>query len=254
MRLAGKVALITGGSSGIGRASALLFAREGAQVVISDRDQRGGEEVARAIQADSREALFVETDVSVTADAERAVVLTRERFGRFDILFNNAGVELVASITETEESDWDRVLSVDLKGIYLMSRFAIPVMTTLGGGVIINTASQLGLVGARRFAAYTAAKGAVVNLSRSMALDCAPFRIRVNALCPGAIDTPLLRRQFEGGRRGPQGTLEDLKALHPLGRLGQPEEVAAAALFLASEESSFVTGSALVVDGGYTAV
>ncbi len=122
-----------------------------------------------------------------------------------------------------------------------------------GGGAIINTASQLALVGARRFAAYTASKGAVLNLTRSMALDCAPLGIRVNALCPGAIDTPLLRRQFGGEQRGPQGTLEDLIRLHPLGRLGRPEEVAATALFLASDESSFMTGSALVVDGGYTA-
>ncbi|HKV46022.1 MAG TPA: SDR family oxidoreductase, partial [bacterium] len=196
---------------------------------------------------------FIAADVAVAADCERAVRDCRVRFGRLDILFNNAGVELVAPLVETAEADWDRVLGVNLKGIYLMSRAAIPVLAAGGGGMIINTASQLALVGARSFAAYTASKGAALNLTRSMALECAPLGIRVNALCPGAIDTPLLRRQFAGERRGPQGTLDDLIRLHPLGRLGRPEEVAAAALFLASDEASFVTGSALVVDGGYTA-
>lgn len=251
MRLAGKVALVTGGASGIGRATALLFAREGARVAVVDLDAGAGAEVVRAIP--NGEGRFIKADVSVAADCERTVRECRARLGRLDILFNNAGVELVASLVETVEADWDRVLGVNLKGIYLMSRAAIPIIAAQGGGVIINTASQLALVGARSFAAYTASKGAALNLTRSMALDCAPLGIRVNALCPGAIDTPLLRRQFAGVRRGPQGTLDDLIRLHPLGRLGRPEEVAAAALFLAGDDASFVTGSALVVDGGYTA-
>jgi len=252
MRLTGKVALVTGGGSGIGRATVVQFAREGARVVILDQDRTGAEAAARAVADAGGTVRVIEGDVAVAADAERAVRETRAAFGRLDVLVNNAGRELVASLPETTEADWDRVVDVNLKSIFLLSRAAIPVMAAQGGGVIVNTASQLGLVGARRFGAYTASKGAVVNLTRSMALDCAPLAIRVNAVCPGAIDTPLLRRQFTG-RPGPQGTLDDLARLHPLGRLGRPEEVSAAIVFLASDEATFVTGSILVVDGGYTA-
>jgi NAD(P)-dependent dehydrogenase (short-subunit alcohol dehydrogenase family) len=251
-RLAGRVALITGGGSGIGRASALLFAREGARLVVAGWVAAEVEDVVAEIRSGGGEAVGAVGDVGLAADAERMVRTALERFGRLDVLVNSAGQELVASVPETSEAQWDRVLSTNLKGTFLVCRAAIPAMIAGGGGTIVNVASQLALVGARNFAAYTASKGAVLNLTRSMALDHARDNIRVNALCPGAVDTPLLRRQFEG-RAGPQGTLADLAALHALGRLAHPDELAAAALFLASDESSFMTGAPLIVDGGYTA-
>jgi NAD(P)-dependent dehydrogenase (short-subunit alcohol dehydrogenase family) len=252
-RLAGKVALVTGGGSGIGRASALLFAQEGARVGVAGwvADEVG--HVVAEIEAAGGEAVATVGDVANAVDAERFVRAVVERFGRLDILMNSAGQELVASVLETTPAQWERIISTNLTGTFLVSRAAIPALVSSGGGSIINVASQLALVGARSFAAYTASKGGVLNLTRSMALDYASDNVRVNALCPGAVDTPLLRRQFEG-REGPQGTLDDLAAMHPLRRLGRPEEIAAAALFLASDESSFVTGAPLIVDGGYTAV
>src|SRR5689334_1499408 len=180
------------------------------------------------------------------------VAETIASFKRLDILVANAGQELVATAAETTPAQWDRILGTNLTGCFLMARAAIPHLLAAGGGSIVLTASQLAFVGAERFAAYAASKGGVLNLSRALALDHARDKIRVNALCPGAVETPLLLRQFQD-QDGPQGTLADLAALHPLGRLGQPEEIAAAALFLASDEASFVTGSALVVDGGYLA-
>lgn len=252
MRLADKVAFITGGGSGIGRASAELFAREGATIAVADRDAAAAEAVAQAIGAAGGRALALVGDVGRAPDVERMVQEAVAAFGRIDVLLSCAGQELVAGVLETPEEAWDRVLDTNLKGIYLVARAVLPQMLRQGGGSIVNVASQLALVGAERFAAYTASKGGVLSLTRSMALDHARQGIRVNALCPGAVDTPLLRRQFEQGA-GPQGTLEDLARLHPVGRLGRPEEIAAAALFLASDEASFMTGAALVVDGGYTA-
>jgi NAD(P)-dependent dehydrogenase (short-subunit alcohol dehydrogenase family) len=175
-----------------------------------------------------------------------------EAFGRLDVLVANAGQALVATAPETTPEQWDRTIGTNLTGCFLLARAAIPHLIAAGGGSIVLTASQLAFVGAERFAAYAASKGGVLNLARALALDHARDKIRVNALCPGAVETPLLLNQF-AGQDGPQGSLDDLVALHPLGRLGQPEEIAAAALFLASDEASFVTGSALVVDGGYLA-
>ncbi len=252
MRLAGKVALVTGAGTGIGRASAEAFAREGASVVLAGRRAEPLEEAAAAIEGAGGRARAVTGDVAVAADAERMVQSTVEAFGTIDVLMNNAGQELVASVIDTSESMWDRVLGTNLKAVFLMSREALPHMLEHERGSIINVASQLAFVGARNFAAYTASKGGVLNLTRSMALDYADRGVRVNALCPGAIDTPLLRRQFED-REGPQGTLEDLANLHPIGRLGEPEEIAPGAVFLASDESSFMTGASLVMDGGYIA-
>jgi NAD(P)-dependent dehydrogenase (short-subunit alcohol dehydrogenase family) len=252
MRLAGKAAVVTGGGTGIGAATALAFAREGAAVVVAGRRPGPLQEVVGQIEAMGGAAYAVTADVGRSADVTALVAAALEATGGIDVLVNNAGQELVASVVDTTEDWWDRVLDTNLKSIYLIARELLPHMFERGNGSVINVASQLGLVGARNFAAYTASKGGVINLSRSMALDCAGKGVRVNALCPGAIDTPLLRRQFED-REGPQGTIDHLAGLHPLGRLGRPAEVAPAAVFLASDESSFVTGSALVVDGGYVA-
>jgi NAD(P)-dependent dehydrogenase (short-subunit alcohol dehydrogenase family) len=221
-------------------------------VVIADWRPEAAEATAQAICQAGGRSVGVAGDVALAADAERMVRVSLENFGRLDVLMNSAGQELVANVLETSEEAWDRVLGTNLKGIYLVSRAALPHMLAQRRGSIVNVASQLALVGAKNFAAYTASKGGVVSLTRSMALDHAQDGVRVNALCPGAIDTPLLRRQFEN-RTGPQGTLDDLARLHPVGRLGRPEEIAQAAVFLASDESSFMTGAALVVDGGYTA-
>ncbi|MFN8205593.1 MAG: glucose 1-dehydrogenase [Solirubrobacteraceae bacterium] len=252
MRLAGKVALVTGAGTGIGRASAESFAREGATVMLAGRRREPLEETVEAITRAGGRALLVTGDVARPEDAERMVHATVDELGTIDVLMNNAGQELVASVLDTTEQMWERVLGTNLKAVYLLARAALPHMLAKNGGSIINVASQLALVGARNFAAYTASKGGVINLTRSMALDYAECGVRVNALCPGAIDTPLLRRQFEDGE-GPQGTLENLARLHPIGRLGRPDEIAPGAVFLASDESSFMTGATLVMDGGYTA-
>ena len=248
----GKVALVTGGGSGIGRASCECFAREGARVAVADWRRDAAEEVVEEVRAAGGVAIATGGDVAIAADAERMVADTVEAFGRLDVLMANAGQELVADVLETDEAHWDRVLGTNLKGCFLCAKAALPHLLRAGGGSIILTASQLAFVGAERFAAYAASKGGALNLARAMALDYAPHGVRVNALCPGAVETPLLLRQF-AGQDGPQGSLADLVALHPLGRLARPEEIANAALFLAGDESSFVTGSALVVDGGYLA-
>jgi len=251
-RLDGKVALITGGGSGIGRAICERFAREGARVAISDWSVAGAYETRALVTAAGGHATVTTGDVGVPEDAERMVAETVAAFGRLDVLVANAGQELVATAPETTPAQGDRILGTNLTGCFLLARAAIPRLIEAGGGSIVLTASQLAFVGAERFAAYAASKGGVLNLARALALDHARDNIRVNALCPGAVETPLLLRQFQG-QDGPQGSLADLAALHPLGRLGRPEEIAAAALFLVSDEASFVTGSALVVDGGYLA-
>jgi NAD(P)-dependent dehydrogenase (short-subunit alcohol dehydrogenase family) len=251
-RLEGKVALVTGGGSGIGRAICERFAREGARVTVADWHRAAADETVARIVDEGGRAVATSGDVADPADAERMVAETVATFGRLDVLIANAGQALVATATETTPEQWDRVIGSNLTGCFLLARAAIPRLIAAGGGSIVLTASQLAFVGAERFAAYAASKGGVLNLARALALDHARDKIRVNALCPGAVETPLLLNQF-AGQEGPQGTLADLAALHPLGRLGQPGEIAAAALFLASDEASFVTGSALVVDGGYLA-
>lgn len=249
MRLADKVALITGGASGIGRATALLFAREGAAVSVVDLDQAGGRAVVQTILDNGGRAIFVSCDVSQVADCRRAVQQTVDKFGGLDILFNNAGIILRATVLETSEAEWDRVMAVNVKSIFLLSKYAVPVMAQVGGGAIINTASGWGLVGGRRAVSYCASKGAVVNMTRAMALDHAAQNIRVNCICPGDTDTPMLldeARQL--GEPDEQFLAEATQ--RPLQRLGRPEDIAQAALYLASEASSFVTGTALIVDGG----
>ena len=249
MRLANKVALITGGASGIGRATALLFAREGAAVAVADLDEAGGQAIAHKIVREGGQAIFVRCDAIQAADCQRAVQQTVEKLGGLDILFNNAGIIRRASVLETSEEEWDRVMAVNVKSIFLLSKYAIPVMAQVGGGVIINTASGWGLVGGRKAAAYCASKGAVVLLTKAMALDHGQQNIRVNCICPGDTDTPMLRDEARQLGESDERFLAEA-AQRPLQRIGTPEDIAQAALYLASGAASFVTGTALVVDGG----
>jgi NAD(P)-dependent dehydrogenase (short-subunit alcohol dehydrogenase family) len=247
--LSGKVALVTGGASGIGRATAVLFAKEGAVVAIADVSKQAGESVAAEIIASGRRALFEACDVASAADCHRVVERVVREFGGIDILFNNAGIIRRASVVELAEEDWDRVMAVNVKSIYLMSREVIPVMAKAGGGSIVNTASGWGLAGGPRAAVYCASKGAVVLLTKAMAIDHGPQKIRVNCICPGDTDTAMLRNEAQ--QLGEPSDRFLAEAAHrPLGRVGKPEEIAQAALYLASDASSFVTGTALVVDGG----
>ena len=249
MRLADKVALITGGASGIGRATALLFAREGAAVSVVDVDESGGQIVAQTILDGGGRAIFLRCDVSQAAGCRRAVQRTVEELGGLDILFNNAGIIRRATVVETSEAQWDRVMAVNVKSVFMLSKYAIPLMAQAGGGVIINTASAWGLVGGRKAAAYCASKAAVVLLTKAMALDHAEQSIRVNCICPGDTDTPMLRDEARQLGESDQRFLAQA-AQRPLQRIGRPEDIAQAALYLASDASSFVTGTTLVVDGG----
>ncbi len=247
--LSGKRALVTGGASGIGRAAALLFARQGAAVTVADIDAAGGQAVTRAVEAQGGRALFVPCDVSRAADCAQAVRRTVEAFGGLEIVLNAAGIIVRRSVLDLEEADWDRVMDVNAKSVYLISKAAIPVLMAGGGGSIVNVSSGWGLVGGPNAAAYCASKGAVVLLTKAMAIDLGPHRIRVNCLCPGDADTPMLRE--EARQLGqPEADFLAASARRPLGRIGTPDEVAQAALFLASDASSYVTGAALVVDGG----
>ncbi len=249
MRLRNKVALITGGASGIGRETALLFAREGAAVSVVDLNEGGGKAVVREILESGGQSTFVRCDVTCAADCQRAVQRTASELGGLDILFNNAGIIRRSTVLDTTEEDWDLVMAVNLKSIFLLSKAAIPIMIGAGGGVIVNTASGWGLVGGPRAASYCASKGAVVNLTRAMALDHGGQKIRVNCVCPGDTDTPLLHAEARQLGRPEQQFLAE-SAQRPLQRIGSPEEIAQAVLYLASDASSFVTGTALVVDGG----
>ena len=248
-RLQGKVALITGAASGIGRASAILFAAEGAAVTVVDVNEKAGKEVAGKIAENGGQAFFVPADVTRAAECQRAVRAVAEQFGALHILFNNAGIIRRASVLDLGEEDWDRVMEVNVKSIFLISKFAIPVMENSGGGSIINTASGWGLAGGPKAAAYCASKGAVVLLTKAMAIDHGPQKIRVNCICPGDTDTPMLRSEAQ--QLGAEtGRFLREAAQRPLQRVGAPEEIAQAALYLASDAASFVTGTALVVDGG----
>jgi len=246
--LAGKTALITGAARGIGRATALLFAREEAAVAVADVVQ-DGEAVAQEIIRQGGRAIFEHADVTRAADCRRAVERTLREFGAIHVLFNNAGIIRRASVLELSEEDWDHTMAVNVKSMFLMSRQVIPAMIKAGGGSIINTASGWGLAGGARAAAYCASKGAVVLLTKAMAIDHGPQRIRVNCICPGDTDTGMLRDEAQQLGEQEESFLSD-SARRPLGRIGAPEEIAQAALYLASDASSFVTGTALVVDGG----
>ena len=253
-RLANKVALITGGTSGIGAATARLFAKEGARVAITGRRRELGEKVVAEIRARGGEAIFIAADVTRAEDCRRSIEQTLAAFGRIDILFNNAGIVTQGALEETSEADWDRTFEVNVKGTYLMTKSILPIMRTQGRGVIVNNASDWGIVGGPEYAAYSASKGAVVLLTKSVALEVARDNIRVNVICPG--DT-YVERWWIDERRDPSVDFEvEVKAMGgtlPIGRVGQPEEIARSVLFLACDDSSFMTGATLIVDGGNTA-
>jgi NAD(P)-dependent dehydrogenase (short-subunit alcohol dehydrogenase family) len=248
-RLHGKVAIITGGASGIGRATALRFAAEGAAVMVADLNEAAGNVLMQEITSNGGGAAFSPADVTRAADCKQIVKNTVGQLGGIHVLFNNAGIIRRASVLDLSEEDWDRVIAVNVKSAFLMSREVLPIMIKSGGGSIINMASGWGLAGGPKAAGYCASKGAVVLLTKAMAVDHGRQNIRVNCLCPGDTDTNMLRTEARQlGEREEEFLAES--AYRPLGRLGRPEEIAQAALYLASDASSFVTGTAMVVDGG----
>jgi len=251
-RLRDKVALITGAASGIGRASALRFAQEGARIAAVDVQDAAGEAVAAAIREAGGEACFVHADVSRSADAQAMVEATLERFARLDILFNNAGVGNHIPFDDLTEAEWDRIVDINLRGVFLGCRYGVPALRRAGGGAILNTASQSGLQGHPNNQAYCAAKAGVINFTRSLAKDLGRHHIRVNAICPGGTDTPILRGYVPAGE-SPDYVARTVAPHTPFGRLARPEEIAAAALFLVSDDASFVSGVALPVDGAASA-
>ncbi len=253
VRFANKTVLVTGGNSGIGRATALAFAAEGAAVAIAARDEARSDDVATEVRKIGGRVMVLRCDVTDPASCQAAVASTVEELGGLDVLFNNAGIiyrEKTAPATSVAE--WDATFAVNTRGTFLMSKYAVPLMVAAGGGVIVNNASYFGLVGGKGTAAYSASKGAVVLLTKAMALDHARNGIRVNCVCAGSVDTPMLQGEMAemGGEQAVRHVFEDK---HPLGRIASPEEIAAAVLYLASDEAGFVTGVALPVDGGLTA-
>lgn len=247
---AGKVAFVTGAASGIGRATALAFAREGASVVAADVSEQGNQETARLIEEQGGRALAVRCDVTRAEDVKAALDKAIEAFGRLDFAFNNAGIESrkPAPTAEYEVEEWDRIFDINLRGMFLCMKHEIPLILRQGGGAIVNTSSGAGVIGIKGSPAYTAAKHGVIGLTRSAALDYAAQNIRINAICPGYIDTPMMSR-FTGGT--PEGRAKVISE-EPVGRMGKPEEIAAAVVWLCSDGAAFVIGHAMVVDGGQT--
>src|SRR4051795_2766513 len=246
----GKVAFVTGGGSGIGRAAALAFARAGASVAVADVGEQANEETARLIEREGGRALAVRCDVTRGDEVKAALEKTAEAFGRLDFAFNNAGIEpkKPAPTADYDEVEWDRIFAINLRGVFLCMKHEIPLILKQGGGAIVNTSSGAGVIGIKGSPAYTAAKHGVIGLTRAAALDYAAQNLRVNAICPGYIDTPMMGR-FTGGTA--EGRAKVI-AEEPVGRMGKPEEIAAAVVFLCSDASAFVVGHAMVIDGGQT--
>jgi NAD(P)-dependent dehydrogenase (short-subunit alcohol dehydrogenase family) len=252
MRLENKVILITGAGSGIGRAMALLFAREGARLAVVDRDGASAAETARRVTAEGGTAVPLLCDVTIGPQVELTMAACVEHYGRIDVLCNNAGVGSNHNVLETTEEVWDLCFDVNVKGVFWGCKYAIPHMIAQGGGTIVNTASVAGLVGIPNRVAYCASKGAVITLTKAIAVDHVGQNIRVNCVCPGTVDGPWTERNLARAA-DPVAERAMLEARQPMGRLGQPEEVALAALYLASDESRFCTGTALIIDGGIAA-
>jgi NAD(P)-dependent dehydrogenase (short-subunit alcohol dehydrogenase family) len=248
-KFTGKVAFVTGAANGIGRAAALAFAREGASVVVADVAERSNQETARMVEALGARGLAVICDVTRDEDIQRALRATIEKFGRLDLAFNNAGIEYaIKAMADVTEEEWDRIMDIDLRGVFLCMKHEIPLMLKQGGGAIVNTSSGAGVRGFKGGAAYVAAKHGVVGLTKAAALDYAASNIRINAVCPGIIDTPMMDR-FSGGT--PEGR-QAVIAQEPVGRMGSPEEIGAAVVWLCSDAAAFVVGHAMVIDGGQT--
>jgi len=248
-RFKNKVVLITGGGSGIGHATALAFTKEGAKVVVADVVDNRGKETVKIINDKNREAVFIKADISKPTDVENMVMTTVETYGRIDILFNNAGIAgSPVRLAELSVEDWDRVIDINLKGVFLVSKYTIPVMLEQGKGVIINNASASGITPTPRVSVYAAAKAGVIQLTKAMAIEYGGDNIRINCICPGFIETPMTSIIIP-----PDLESRDYSHLWPLTKPGNPEDIAKAALYLASDDSSFVTGTVLVVDGGWLA-
>ncbi|MCJ8011800.1 SDR family oxidoreductase [Paenibacillus sp. KQZ6P-2] len=250
MRLAGKIVLITGSGSGIGKGTALLFAQEGATVIVNDLDTLKGEETAQEIVEAGGKAIFIQADVTDPASVQAMVEQAIAAFGRIDVLFNNAGISGVGALHEVEPDVWDRVMRVNIRGVYLPSKYVLPHMMERKSGSIINMSSCVAEIGLAKRASYSATKGAVLALTKSMQVDYAPYHIRVNALLPGTILTPFVENYLKTSYDDPEAAIESIKKRQLSGELGRPEDVAKAALFLASDESKFMMGSPLYIDGG----
>ena len=252
MGFQGKVAVVTGAGLGIGQAAAAAFAQQGARVAIVDRNPEIGERAAQALQTEGLRGLFVLADVSSETDVNHMVEQVVAEWGRLDILVNNAGIYIQGDVTETALADWDRILAVNLTGAYLCTRYAVPAMLKNDGGVVVNVASEAGLVGIKGQVAYNVSKAGMIALTKSCAVDLADRGIRVNAVCPGTTDTPLVREAVNR-TPDPAAARRRLESVRPLNRLGTPEEIASAILYMASSESGYATGAVLSIDGGYTA-
>lgn len=248
MRLKDKIAIVTGGSRGIGHATAKRFAQEGAKVIIVDIAENEGHETERTLREYVSESLFIPADVTRESDWQSVMNIVKKNYGRLDILFNNAGTNLIKPATEITEKEWDSIITLNLKSVFFGTKYSVSMMLKAGGGSIINTASTAALIALPKMSVYSASKGGVLSLTRQLASEYASYNIRVNCICPGVTLTPLVQREMDLGLV----TSETLIHGVPMGRFGKPSEIAAAVLFLASDDASYVTGTALVVDGGRT--